>query len=227
MIPTTIAGIVAVILGVLPGIPADKVYRYVVGVSWRESQLNHVLRLFAFSVFGLALYAWLAGTTVLPDPLYVLPSTFAASGGLEATELPGLGAAYVGHVVAATLAGFAVAGAMRGLTRISAIAPHRDSWDHFVNALIPEHWVLVTLSNGETYAGKIDQADVAVEPEYRDLVLIEPAILEPEGYRSLYQQHLFLPGSFIASIATVTDPEADTRLSEAGSLLFRTEDGDE
>jgi len=228
MIPNTAAGLLAIILVVLPGIPGDYVYRNVAGVSWREKEMRHLLRLLGYSVVGLAAYTIAAGSWNLPPPTYVFPSTFAGSGP-SVPELRNIAIAYVGHLIGSGVAGLAGALFVLGLSKITPIGAQRDAWDHFVNKTSARRWVLVHLRTGEVYAGMLEHADIQVEPDYRDIILREPALFdETTGlYTSSTQQHVFLTGGSIASIATVLDPSLDARISPPGCTLFERRDADE
>lgn len=225
--PSTVAGLLVFLLAVIPGLPAGKIYDAAVGVRWRETNSEQLLRLLAFSVIGLVAYAIAAGRFSWPDPSYVLPKTF-TSEGFTVSQLGPMSVAYLGHVVGASLVGVIAALGLKGLTSFSPLSADRDAWDQFVNFSVPEHWVLVTLRTGESFAGKMHHADVSVGPEFRDVVLEEPALYDEDAgvHRTTWYQHLFISGSDIASVATVYMEDVDTedRMTMPGDLLFEEVD---
>ena len=81
----------------------------------------------------------------------------------------------------------------------------------------------VGLSNGQVYAGYVDKADVSVAASERDIILREPALYnEADGmYRTTPYQTMFRLGSTITSVAAVSDPRDDKRITSAGESLFR------
>jgi hypothetical protein len=223
-IPTTAAGLLVILLGVLPGLPGDYIYRTWIGVSWRERDAHHLLRLLSFSVLGLVVYSVPAVWADWYLPEYVIPTTF-TSDSFSASDIPRLGIAYLGHFSGSAIVGTAAAAGIRFLRWVVPYAVQRDTWDHFIRNTIPRHWVLVTLNSGDTYTGILDHADITVEPQYRDLILSEPYILEPESgeYQPTYQQFLFLKGSEIASVAVVCAAALDKRVVPVTETPFRKE----
>ena len=85
----------------------------------------------------------------------------------------------------------------------------------------PKHWVVVGLTNGEVYAGKLKNSDVAVAMEDRDLVLEEPCAYNAKSnqYIAVSYQHLFVPAATWFSIAVIYDPK-DNRMVPVGESLF-------
>jgi hypothetical protein len=218
----TIAGLLIVVIAILPGVLGNLAYRALAGVSWREKEAQQILRLLAFSASGLAAYTFMASWLSWPLPEYVVPNTFAA-GNLSAVMLPGLAAAYVGHFVFATAVGILAGFVVSGLRKLRPGFGQRDAWDQFIHGSVPRRWVIVHLRSGESYAGFIDHADVSVEPAFRDLILREPYRWNEEAgtYDSTYNQYLFLQGSEVVSIAVVHDPLHDRRVVPAGETPFR------
>ena len=221
--PTTVAGIAAVALAVLPGIPGDKVYRLLVGADWREDTWRKVLRLLAFSVSGLATYWAFARITGAPLPAYVVPGALEK---LSAAALDGVFIALIGHFLGASVSGVLAALSIRVLARFSSETAYGNAWDHFIKSSVRDRWVIVGLDNGQSYAGYIDVADTSVAPGERDIILREPALFEPEkrNFRFLEHQALFLLGSTVASVAVIHDPVRDTRIVPVGDKLFETEE---
>lgn len=220
--PTSIAGILVILLAVLPGVPADRAYRIFAGVSWREREVEYFLRLISFSVLGLAAYILVAPHFGMPLPEYVLPATFTAPtfGG---NSLSGLALAYLGHAVSSVLIGVALGGSIaiaRKATR--GRIGQRDAWYHFVHVAAPRRWVIVKVRTGESYLGFIEHSDVAVEPQYRDVILVEPYLWSEERrlYEPTFNQFLFLQGAEVVSVAVSHDPTKDERILPAGERPF-------
>ncbi len=215
-------GLLVLVLALLPGLPGDVAYRTLAGVSWREKDFTHVMRLTAFSALGLVLYAVIADRQGWPAPGYVVPSTF-TGGTFAASQIGTLGIAYIGHFVAGALVGLGAAGARHLLARIRAVSASRDTWDHLIHCAAPEHWVIVTLQNGDSYAGILDHADVSTEPEYRDLLIAEPYRYDAGAamYAPTFNQLLFVRGADVASIAVVYDDVRDKRIVPVGQSPFR------
>lgn len=226
-LPVTAAGLIVIVLGILPGVPGDAAYRALAGVSRREKETTHLLRLLTLSVMGVMFYALAASRIGLPAPAYLNPQTFAGPG-LLALRFDDLAVAYAGHSVGAIAAALVGAGVNRILDRIKAVSPRRDAWEHFVRCAVPGHWITVTLSNEETYAGILDHADVTGDPESRDLLLVEPYRYnaETKQYDPTFQQFLFLRGQDVVSIAAVYEPSQDKRRASIGANPFeRRDDG--
>ena len=222
MIPTTLVGLLVVLLAVLPGIPGDPVYRSLAGVSWREKEHRHVLRLLSFSVLGLALYAAAAAEFGWYAPGYIVPASYAPNV-FSVDSLGPFSVAYLGHLAGAAIVGAGAAIARRGLSRVKTSSGNRDAWDHFVNLCVPGHWIIVRLKSGAAYAGLLDHADVSVEPEYRDIILAEPAEWDEAQncYVSSTHQVMFLRGVDIVSIVTIYESSRDSRVVAAGTALFQ------
>jgi hypothetical protein len=212
-VPTSIAGLLVLLLAVLPGIPGDHLYRAIAGVSWREKDATRILRLLTFSVLGLVVYSLIADRTGWPLPEYIVPATFLAPT-FNGRTIAALSLAYLGHFLSSTAVGLASVGGNAIIGRIRSVSASRDAWEHFVRCAVPCHWVVVTLENGEIYAGILDHADVSTEPEYRDLVLAEPYRYDEANstYAPTYHQYLFIRGSSLSSIAAVHDPSNDNRI---------------
>lgn len=92
----------------------------------------------------------------------------------------------------------------------------------FLRNHISNHWIVVSLTNGESYSGIFSCSDLSVGPEERDVIIEEPAkFIESENnYKTLPYKSLFLPSSLIMSIAVLHDPELDKRITEVGTYMF-------
>jgi len=209
-LPSTVAGVLVLVLVFLPGLPGDFVYRTLVGVSWREREGTKLARVLSFSVAGLLAYAILASSLNWAPADHVVPGTY-TDPSFRAADIPPLAWAYFGHIAAASIAGGLGAGALRLLTRISPAAGARDAWDELIHSAVPGRWVVVTLMGGDTYLARVDHADVSAAPEHRDLILAEPYRWDSSSkqYAPTYQQHLFIRAADLASLATVYDSTKD------------------
>lgn len=221
MIEITLTAVLALVLGLLPGLPAEWMYATVVGVSRHETDWWRWLRMLGFSIGGLILYSLAARHFHWPMAGYLVPDTFRAVH-FTPVIIPRLGLAYIGHTIGAAVAGVAIAAIHQGRRKVVARSYVRDAWDHFVNNNVPRHWVIVRTTGGDSYLGIIEDADVAVEPEYRDIVLEEPASFDQnsDNYRATRFQYLFIPGDEIASVAVVHDQNQDDRVTDVGELIF-------
>ncbi len=218
-LPTTLTGILIAVFAVLPGLPGDKLYSFLVGSNWREDKWSRTLRLLAFSLFGLAGYSIVAARVGAPLPQYVSAKALEQ---LSPGQLGTFGAAFLGHVCGAALFGLLAGVGTRLFARVAARSAYSSAWDHFINACVKGHWVTVGLNNGDVYAGYIDKADESVAAAERDIILQEPAQYDQQlkQYRTLGYQSLFLLGSTIFSVAVVTDAAADKRITAIGESLF-------
>lgn len=224
MTTLTVAGVLALVVGLLPGLPGDWVYRLVAGSRWREKDLQYVLRLLGFSVLGLAIYSIIAARYGLPRADYVDPATFRQPDWTR--TLPQLSAAFLGHSIGSGVGGAVAALAVALLRKLPHISSPLDAWDEFVREDVPDRWVVVSLDDGDAYAGMLSRADISTSPENRDLVLLEPAKYDPEAghYEASSSQYLFLPGSRVVSILAVVK-EGDERLVAIGRHLFQPQGG--
>jgi len=209
----------------VPGLPGAKIYTIVMGRNWREDNWDKALKLVAFSVLGLALYSVVGLGLGAPSPTYLTIQNL--EGALQSSQGTfALFFALLGHAVGSGIAGFAAGQGYRILASKFGFVPDFNIWDFFVRKCVPQRWILVSLSNGEAYAGRLETAEISVQSEERDLILDEPAKYSEEtgGYIVLPYQHLYLPGSLVSSVTTLADPIEDDRLTTIGEILFQ---GDE
>jgi hypothetical protein len=84
---------------------------------------------------------------------------------------------------------------------------------------------MVGLANSQVYAGYVDKADMSVAARERDIILREPALYDEAThvYRATPYQTMFLLGSTIVSVAAVSIPGGDGRITAAGENLFSKE----
>jgi hypothetical protein len=218
-LPSTLVGVLIAAFAVIPGLPGDKIYSFFVGSNWREDKWSRTLRLLTFSLFGLAGYSIVAARIGAPLPQYISAKALEQ---LAPGQLGTFGAAFLGHVCGSAFFGLLAGAGTRLIARISATSAYSSAWDHFIKSSVKGHWVTVGLNNGEVYAGYIGPADVSVAAAERDVILLEPALLDQRSmrYRSLEYQSLFLVGSTILSIAVITDASTDTRITPIGESPF-------
>ena len=222
--PTSIAAALVLAFAMLPGFIGNRVYESFVGFDWRERQWRAVMRLCGFSVVGAALYTLFASWLDLAPPLHLFPGTF-RSLTPASSALVQLSGAYVGHVLGSVVAGVLAISSAKLLARFSSTSLYPAAWDDFVRKHVPKHWVVVGLTNGRVYAGKLKNSDVAVAMEDRDLVLEEPCAYDEKSgeYTALSYQYLFVPAATWFSIAVVSDSD-DIRTVPVGELLFEPQE---
>ena len=221
-LPNSVAALLIAAFAILPGVPGERIYTMLVGWDWREDKWWRTLRLLAFSLVGLSAYAVFAAAVGMPMPTYVSPAVLER---LPPVQIAALAIAFLGHVIGAAACGLTAGYCVRLLARITSRSAYSSAWDHFINSCAKSRWVTVGLTNGQVYAGYVDKADVSVAASDRDMILREPALYD-EGkkiYRTTPYQTMFLLGSTIASIAAVTDPGGDKRITTAGEDLFGEE----
>ena len=216
--PTSLAALLIILLGVFPGVPGEWAYRMLVGTDWREKESRTVIRLLGFSLAGITLYISVAAILSLQQPIYLFPSTYqpqaVSPDSLHLFFLP-----YAGHIIGATLVGLLVASLQKAFS--SRVSPYSSAWDEFVRDCVPRHWVIVSLSNGATYAGMIESSDASVIQTERDIILNEPALYDAETgeYIVTAYQHIFFPASLVSCVGTVSASE-DERITKPNDRLF-------
>lgn len=225
--PTTIVALIIIIFAILPGIPAYKIYKAVNGSDWRASDWEKIISVLSFSLFGLILYIIITSFTSFPSPIYIIPSTFDSTDFGVGSLIP-IAFSLLGHFIAAAFVSIILALMVNFFSKHTRTSFFPSAWDHFIQNDVPKHWVVVRLSNGDTYAGIVEFADTSVEITDRDIILCEPSeyVSEKKNYAALSYQQLFIPASIIFSVAVVSK-EDDKRISKIGQLLFSKEDLDE
>jgi len=220
--PETPAALLILLIAILPGVFGNIVFQARLGIDWRAQKWESLLRLLGFSMGGLVLYTILAGAIGTPPPVYVLPGTFKGEG-LSIDTLYSMSLAYIGHCVASLAVGVLAVGGQWVMSLLAPVSPYAYAWEDFLRNYVPSHWVVITLSGGEAYAGILEHADTAAKPDGRDVILQEPAQFDPatRTYTALPYQTLFLPGTLVSSVAVVSDPSIDKRLTDIGEKLFQ------
>ena len=210
--PTSFASLLVLVLAILPGVPGEAIYRFVLGADWRDKQWQRVLRILLFSVIGLVAYAIIASSGRVPSPVFLDISTYKLERFdkdivLKAAE--SLGA----HFIASSLVGFFSALAVLFLNKLFKKSIYPDAYTTFINNCADFRWVVVTLTSGSSYAGYILRGDTSVAFGERDIILAEPAQYnqETKQYQCVSYQHMYLSAGMIASIATVYDPTIDKK----------------
>lgn len=221
--PTTLEALLIAFFAISPGFLGERVYNALVGADWREKDWQRILRLVLFSTIGLALYVVSGRLFGWPPPIYVFPNSF-NSGAISPDTVHLLFLPYLGHCVGATLVGFLAAVSCRLLGRWSLFqSPYPAVWDEFLRSYAPKHWVVITLTNGDVYAGFIKSADKSVAFDERDIVLAEPAQYDEEKktYLAARYQYLFIPATMVSLIAVIYRSDIDTsRVTEVGKPIF-------
>jgi len=219
--PTSITALLIIIIAVFPGLIGDRVYQFIVGVDWREKEFRTVLRLIGFSVVGVAIYSLVADLFGWPIASHLFPQSYEniqpSSENLNQIFIP-----YAGHLAGGFLAGVMGALGIKILAWLTPGSIYPGAWDDFIRSYVKDHWVIISLSSGEVYAGKLKTADVSVATEERDLVIEEPCkyVEETKQYRAINYQFFFIPAKEIYSIAVVHNPDLDTRTIPIGDNLF-------
>lgn len=230
---TTINGLVILLIALIPGVPGEFIYTQLTGLDWREEQLRRVIRIVLVSVVGLILYVLLDdllggiwSPLDLPDPKYVMPAHL----GMKMTRaaLSHMAWAFIGHVLLATGVGWGLARGWEWAAERLETTKHPSAWDDLVNEHAPKHWVVITLTDETTWAGKIETADENVPAEERDLLLEEPARYDPEEDTFITEpyQHLFVPAALVATVAVLYDSDQDARVSDIGQSILLPTDND-
>jgi Family of unknown function (DUF6338) len=219
--PDSVTAVLIALIAVFPGLMGNSVYRSLLGVDWREKEWHSVLRLLGFSVIGIVLYSICAFQFGFLPPAHLFPETYESlqpnQEDLRSVVFP-----YIGHLAGGIVAGVLGAWGTKLLARVASGSAYPSAWDDFARTYAPRHWVIVSLSSGDVYAGKLKNVDVAVAAGDRDLVLEEPCIFDETvgNYRATNYQYLFIPAAELFSIAAVYDVKLDKRILTVGELLF-------
>lgn len=223
--PTTITALIIIIVAIFPGVLGNRAYQMIVGIDWRDKEFQVILRLAGFSVVGAVLYTIVADlVSFLPLPLHLIPSSYESISD-NPKNLLNIIYPYIGHLVGGFIAGVLAALVVLLLAKISSTTAFPGAWDDFIRKHVSKHWVIIGLTNGDIYAGKIKTADLSVSKSERDIVLEEPCLYEKEtgNYRSLNYQYIFVPSDNLYSLAVVHDPKIDKRIISVGENLFKGE----
>jgi hypothetical protein len=174
-----------------------------------------------FSVIGLALYGLLELIFDLVPPFHVIPQSYAPES-LRVETLSRVLVPYVGHVVCSGVVGAVAALLDRLVCRLTSASSQPSTWDYFLEESLPRRWSVITLMSGDVYAGFIRSAEHSAAASERDLVLGQPARLDPVtgNYEVTSYSDLFLPAHLIQSIGAIRlDPELQDK-PVPGSHLF-------
>jgi len=203
-LPTSVAALLIAAFAILPGVPGERIYTMLVGWDWREDKWWRTLRLLAFSLVGLSVYAIAAPVLSAPMPVYISPRAMEL---LRTNQVGQLAVAFLGHVVCAAFTGVAAGYAEKLVALLTARSEYSNAWDHFVNLSAKKQWVTVGLANGQVYAGYIDKADMSVAAAERDMILREPRLFDEKdrAFRVTRNKSMFLLGSTIVAVSVVRD----------------------
>lgn len=226
MLPS-LKGIFIFIFGLIPGVPGETIYSNVVGRSWRENKLRRVTRTLVISICGLILFIltgdFLAyiGIGVVMEPLHVMPGRLAD--GMSGKQTSKVALAYLGHVFFSTVAGGVIAVGWHAIAARISQHSYPSAWESLTSTHSRNRWVVVSLKTGDAYAGMIETADNNVHRENRDMLLREPAQLNPNigAFVATRHQYLFLPAELIQSVSVVHNPKHDDpRVTEVGEPIL-------
>lgn len=225
--PTTLSSLFVLLFAVLPGVPAEYIFTHFAGSDWRKTDWEKIVNILIFSILGFVFYLALSPILGLPLPNYIYPTTFTAEG-LSTINLTELSIAYLGHWFFSAIVGFLLGIGAQYVAKRSPSTVYSSSWDVFNRSHVPGHWVVVTITVGNSYAGILSCADLSVGAEERDIILEEPAKYDGANkqYISLPYRSLFLPSSLVSSIAVIHDPDIDERITDVGSEIFSGENDD-
>lgn len=218
--PSTINGLIIFIVVLLPGVPGERLYNSWTGLDWRENKFQRSLRIASISTAGLVAYIIAAHVSGVPLPRYVLPETYAA---ITEAELVRIAWAYTGHTGVAILIGVVGGYVQDWMAEQRDRTPYPSTWDDLVRELADGRWVVVALKNGDIFLGGIQEADINVPREDRDLILSQPARYSDteKDYIGTDYQYLYLPQAQIESIAVMYDREEDgDRWVNPGARVF-------
>ena len=224
--PTTIAGLLIILIAVFPGLIGNRIYRIIIGVDWREKEVGMILRLLAFSIVGLVLYYIFAVSFNLPPPLHLFPDFYAnityTEIKLNPNSLNSVFFPYIGHIIGGSLAGLLGAYGNKILSKFASISAYPAAWDEFARNCVGGRWVVIGLSNDEIYAGKIKHIDISIASAERDIILEEPCKYDKEHnkYIATSYQYMFIQAANIFSVAALHDPSKEQRSIPIGTDLF-------
>jgi len=228
--PSTINGLLVFLFALIPGVPGETVYSNVAGLNWRENRLRRVIRIIIISLAGLMCYILVddlgnrMGLFDLVDPIYVMPSMLAE--GVSRETVSSITLAYLGHVVSSTSIGVGLAYVWDYVASRIQNTTYPSAWSDMVDDHAPGHWVVVQLTDGESWAGIIETADTDVPVDERDILLREPAKYseKKEAYIVSQHQHLYLPAELVKAVAAVHDRkqenETERRINEVGDVIL-------
>ncbi|MGA9397812.1 MAG: DUF6338 family protein [Anaerolineaceae bacterium] len=211
--PDTLVSLLIIIFAIIPGLPALAIYQRLFGSNWREKEWEKIAAIVAFSVIGLMVYVLISSIFKLPQPIYVIPATF--DRGVFGTEsLVTIALSFIGHIAGSIIVALICVGSLKLVTKLALVSVYPSAWEDFVRDNVCKHWVVVNLTNGESYAGYIDHVDVSVGQNERDLILNEPAMYDKKtkNYITNRYQSIFLPAELVSTIATCYNPETDKRI---------------
>lgn len=204
----SISGIIIFVLILIPGVPGESIYNLITGKNWREERFQQVMRIVMFSVIGLCVYSIISYYLMEKlTPRYVIPKFYDMY--WSSDDIIVLSYSYLGHVSASSVLGVIASGVRKWAASIMYQTAYPSAWDDLLRTHTEDHWIVVSLENGEAYEGILETADKNVPPQNRDILLREPAKFssEQENYITLPYQHLFLPAAQISSVAVVYDSE--------------------
>ncbi len=211
----------------IPGILGDQIYRIRAGTSWKEKEWQGLLRLLAFSTFGLILYT-LFSSIINNLYLWLMPYRFLSKCNQQCILLPqsflffintstattikplAFSIAYLGHFIASGLVGWYAVSARRQLVLKAKISLHPFAWDDFVrvltvrqsNGMITGRSVNVYCTDGRQFIGRLIYAELNAPHNERDIILFHPQMAYPGGiYINMNAECIYIRGSDILWVA--------------------------
>jgi hypothetical protein len=222
----TLNALLVILFFALPGIAGNAIYMKATGINWREEPGRTVVRIFSISLGGLLLYVLVGSLLNAPLPSYLSLDTLDTLA-LRRTASIRMSIAFIGHLLAAILVGFAAA-KMSQVGKGPGQTGFVDGWHEFVSAHANGHRAVVETNRGATYAGYIQMAGPEKKADERDVILAEPAVYraDQDKYLPLPYNYLFLPGKIVDSVA-ITNGESDNRLEslQDSQLVTSSQEG--
>lgn len=218
--PVDLTALLIALVAIFPGIIGNKIYKAIVGIYWQEQDYQSIMRLLGFSVMGIILYSITSSYFMLLPPTHIFPSVYKNIAPNNINTLfiyP-----YIGHLTGGAISGLMGAWVAKGLAYFSSSSAYPSAWDDFIRKHVPNHWVVVSLTSGEVYAGKLISANLSVSQKERDIILEEPCEYDYKNnnYTASNYQHIFIPASLLHSIAVVHESSIDSRMIPIGDKLF-------
>lgn len=217
--PADLSALLIAIIAIFPGSIGNKIFGNLVGTDWKEKEYQSILRLLGFSVVGVMIYSLVGNIFGWQPPTHLFPSTY---GNLTPNTFnKTIVIPYIGHLICGSIAGiFGVLGA-KSLAYFSGSSAHPGAWDDFIRKYVPNHWVVISLKNGEIYAGIVKHAAISAAQKERDIVVEEPCRFDTKtsNYVAVNYQQMFIPAEILYSIAVIPNIE-DKRILPVGKNLF-------
>jgi len=223
-----ITSLIIFLFAVFPGFFANEIYKIIAGHNWNEDKWDNVIRSIFFSLVGLAFYFFVAYKIFnFNYPVYIYQNTYSKNFFTTDLHIETLFKVLFWHSAFSTFFGFLCGKLIKSYNRRSKLTTYSNTWNEFCSNYIRQRWVVVTLRNGEVFAGMVELIETNVKDEFRDLILDDPSKYDAKvnKFLSLEQKYLFLPGKIIEYVGTSRmDYDEQTRTSELCEKLKLTND---